>query len=131
MVLTKINEVYSTIFTAHGHGDKYEQNEHLDWKEIESLSDKDVIKIGVGEGNSVYLGSDGVVYACGFNFGGECGLGRKMRKTNVPTEIRYFRKRGINIVDIATAFSHSLALDATGKVYSWGENAGGQCGVRR
>ena len=54
--------------------DKYGKYKYLGWKEIKSLSGKNIVKIGVGEFNSVYLGSDGVVYAYGGNMDGECGL---------------------------------------------------------
>ena len=120
IIFTKCSKVYSTIYAAHGHGDKYKKHKYLGWKEIESLSDKNIIKISVGETNSVYLGSDGVVYSCGDNYGGECGLGPDIERTNVPTEIEYFRENGIEIVDIETGWWHSLALDTNGKVYEWG-----------
>ena len=87
------------------------------WKKIESLRDKNVIKISVGRENSVYLASDGFVHAGGQNLNAECGLGLDIADVNVPTVTEYFRKRGIKIVDIETAFDHSLALDVNGKVH--------------
>ena len=131
IMLTKFSKVYSTIFSAHGHGDKYEKKKYFGWKEIDSLSDKNIIKINVGDTHSNYLGADGVVYACGDNSNGQCGLGCHIKKLNVPTEIGYFREHGIKIVDIVSTFFHSLALDTNGKVYSWGSNNYGQCGVGR
>ena len=129
LIFNKFSKVYSTIFSVHGHSDKYVRYKYLGWRGIESLSDKNIIKIGIGESNSVYLGADGAVYACGDNYDDQCGLGLDIDTINLPTEIGYFREACVKIVDIVTACYHSLALDTNGKVYSWEYNNEGQCGV--
>ena len=79
-------------------------------------------------GSSIYLGADGIVYGCGANHDGEAGLGDDIGHINIPTEIKYFTKNGIKIVDIKSGCYHNLGLDQEGRVYSFGYNTKGQCG---
>ena len=126
MMFSTFNKVYTNAWKGHGLGVEYDRHEQLDWIEIESLSDKDIVQIVVGDGYSLYLGSDGIVYACGCNNVGE--LGNVGDFTYIPREIEAFKENKINIIDIATGFGHSLALDSDKNIYSWGYNAEGQCG---
>ena len=124
----KWSKVYSTVYTPHGHGGKYEHERHFGWKEIEFLNDKDIVKIVAGGGYSICLGSNGVVYSCGYNNVGELGIGGSKHEINIPTEISYFKNNNINIIDIETGYGHSLALDSDNNIYSWGFDSHGQCG---
>ena len=129
----KYSKVYSTVYNrSHGHGDKYKpEKDHLlyfGWREIETLSDKNIIKIIAGQIHSLFLGADGVVYSCGNNTNGECGLGKDIKRINIPTPIEYFIKNGIRIVDIFAGSFHNLVLDNKGRIYSFGYNRDGQCG---
>ena len=131
VIFSKFNSVYSTAYDGHGHGDKYPKKKYFGWKEIEELSNKNIIKVAACSIYVWYLGADGVVYACGddgnqhgieddFDFGQE--------SKNIPTQIRYFEENGIKIVDIAAGYKHSLALDEQGRLYGYGLNHHGQCG---
>ena len=134
LMYSKCSKVYSTIFNRrHGHGEfKPEQAEflHFGWREIETLSDKNIIKIAAGYEHSLFLGADGVVYSCGWNADGLCGLDEDIWwHVKIPTPIVYFIKNGIRIVDISIGCLHSLVLDDQGRIYSFGHNNYRQCGV--
>ena len=127
MMFSKFSKVYTT--TPNGYGVRnvrYEEG----WKEIESLSQNNIIKITAGANFSLYLDSDGIVYAKGNGYMGKLGLGHR-ETVDIPTEIKYFKERNIKIVDIASGYSHSLALDINGRLYAWGKNTKGECGGER
>ena len=125
---SKFNKVYSTVYSTHGHGDKYAAGNYLGWREIEALNNKDIIKVSMGFNHSLFLASDGIVYACGENIDGELGIVEVNGISNIPMEIPFFTKNKIRIVDIATSCYTSLALDEYGRIYAWGYNNCGQCG---
>ena len=127
MTFSKFSKVYTNAYRGHALGAAYDAYHRLGWKEIESLSDKDIVQIVAGAGYSLYLGSDGIVYGCGCNDVGELGNGDK-NEVYIPKEIKYFKENNINIIDIATGYGHSLALDSDNNIYSWGYNSDGQCG---
>jgi alpha-tubulin suppressor-like RCC1 family protein len=80
---------------------------------------------------SLALASDGVVWAWGANEAGQLG---RAPATTVgcgpdPCSIQPQPVRGLPpITAIAAGDDHSLALDATGRVWTWGGNAAGQLG---
>ncbi|MDR2153294.1 MAG: hypothetical protein LBO72_10795 [Helicobacteraceae bacterium] len=82
--------------------------------------------VAMGYDHSFVAGSDGKLYASGFNEYGQLGLGDKTDR-NVFTPVAALE--GKKIVEIATSITHSLALDANGKVYATGANGGGQLGL--
>ena len=139
VIYTKFTKVYSTAYSGHGHGDKYKKQVDFGWKEIEFLSDKNIIKFAVGSNYAIYLAADGTVYGCGNADDGKLGIrnegyGLILRvpedenEVKCPVEITYFKQNDIKIVDIATGYSHSLAVDIAGRIYSWGFNGYGECG---
>ena len=71
----------------------------------------------LGRDTSVFLGSNGVVYASGINDDAECGLGPDMGRTIAPTEIGYFREHGIEILDIPTTAYHWLHWSRMGRFF--------------
>ena len=131
VIFSKFNSVYSTAYDGHGHGDKYPKEKYFGWKEIEKLSNKNIIKIAACFTYVWYLGANGVVYACGYKINqrgltDDADIGQE--SMNIPTEIRYFKENGIKIIDIAAGYKHSLALDEEGKLFGYGANKYGQCG---
>ena len=46
-----------------------------------------------------------------------------------PIRVKYFGNNGVRFLDIACGARHNLALDCNGRVWSWGSNTYGQCGV--
>jgi alpha-tubulin suppressor-like RCC1 family protein len=82
--------------------------------------------ISAGYGHSLLVNSDGTVLAWGDNFNGQLGNGDPiwgpgdppMPYLGSPAPVRV---TGLsNITAAAAGFGHSLALDAEGRVYSWG-----------
>ena len=124
-MFTKYSKVYSTVY---GNKDnKKTDHSKYGWREIETLSDKNIIKIAAGDSHSLFLGPDGVVYSCGNNVDGQCGLRKTIERKKIPTPIKYFIRNGIKIVDISAGSYHSLVLDNKGRIYSFGYNKVGQC----
>ncbi|NLA76680.1 MAG: hypothetical protein GX851_02420, partial [Clostridiales bacterium] len=94
--------------------------------EVTALKDKAVTQIYAGFLNSVALCRDGRVYATGYNYYGQLGLGDCNDK-NSFTEVTSLANKGVT--QIALGNSHSLALCRDGTVYSAGYNNCGQLGV--
>jgi alpha-tubulin suppressor-like RCC1 family protein len=75
------------------------------------------------DGHALALLADGRVFAWGFNEYGQCGFG-----TDTPAEPAPGPVTGLppNVVAIGAGANHSLALDAAGNVWAWGNNSAGQ-----
>ncbi|MDI1452128.1 MopE-related protein [Polyangium sp. 6x1] len=81
--------------------------------------------VAAGANHTLFLSSDGTVWAWGQNSYGQLGNGSSsttpqatpMQATGLPT-----------IKAIAAGAYHSLALDTAGKVWAWGQNSYGQLG---
>lgn len=93
-----------------------------------SLSGKTIVAIAGGEYHSIVLDSTGQVHTWGYNAFG--GLGNNTTsQSNSPINISTFGSlSGKVIVKIANFASHSIALDSTGQVHTWGNNTHGQLG---
>jgi len=76
-----------------------------------------------GEFN-IALCANGSVYSWGPNSRGRLGHQSSQEELTKPTLVPNLR----NIVAISAGYWHSLALDATGKVYSAGNNKSGELG---
>lgn len=82
---------------------------------------------------SLAIGKDGKVYSWGDDAYGQLGRGDEgradcgTRKANCRLDIAAIANFK-DIVQIAVGYSHTLALDATGKVYAFGRNNEGQLG---
>lgn len=90
------------------------------------FDDKDIKikKISCGNEHSLFLTTQGDVYACGNSEDGVIGLNNK---TNQYSPIRISELK--NIESIACGTIHNLALDKDGCAYSWGSSRGGQLGL--
>jgi alpha-tubulin suppressor-like RCC1 family protein len=113
-----------------------------------SSNNIEINKISPGWNHTLFLSTDGKVYACGNNNVGQLGIAAKLRenlnefdkttdtvKANIndtsprktPTLIDFFTEP---IIDIAgKSYAHSLFLTSSGKVYSCGWNWYGQLGL--
>src|ERR1035441_4770459 len=83
-----------------------------------------VTKIAVGEEHSLFLKSDGSLWAMGNNAEGELGDGSNNR-TNRPEQIV-----ASNVTAIAAGYYHSLFLKSDGSLWAMGRNDSGQLGDR-
>ena len=86
-------------------------------------------QIACGKSFVLFLSNSGLVYSRGTkNSKGELGLG-DFKGRSTPTLISIFVKNGDKIISVKCGYKHSLALASNGKVYSWGSNSNGQCGI--
>ncbi|KOO52905.1 putative e3 ubiquitin-protein ligase herc3 [Chrysochromulina tobinii] len=79
-------------------------------------------QIACGELHCVGLATDGGVFTWGCGLMGALGHG-ELGTCHVPTPVAGLRKAG-PMIEVAAGRSHSLALSASGDVYSWGMYAG-------
>ena len=76
---------------------------------------------------SLLLSSDGLVFACGSNQWNQCAASRTVR-----TVSQWQRVDGLpRVVEVACGWSHSLARDEAGEVWTWGRRSMGQAGDGR
>ncbi|KAI9102577.1 regulator of chromosome condensation 1/beta-lactamase-inhibitor protein II [Phlyctochytrium arcticum] len=110
-----------------GHG---EQTFQAGPKPIPELADCQVKDVGCGASHScaLLLGKEGgKVFSWGSNFYGQVGLVQEHAgffdgddQVPVPTQVRGESFADEDIVQVATGDYHTLALSASGKVFSWG-----------
>ena len=127
----KLNIVLSThtgYYPEDGHGDTTSVGTY-EWREIETLKNKDIVAISVGNSHSLFLDTTGNVWACGTNGDGQLGL-KDQRPRSIPTLIDYFKDNEIKIKAIRSGGQFNLALDVNGNVWSWGNNYDGKCGIK-
>lgn len=78
-----------------------------------------------GKYHSLFVTSDGSVYASGFDSAGQLGNGGTAQ---VSTPVRAMLPDGVAIAQVSAGDAHSLALTSSGAVYAWGDNTSGQLG---
>ncbi|CAF1984272.1 unnamed protein product [Rotaria magnacalcarata] len=94
--------------------------------------DEKVILAACGRESSLLATNHGALYAFGSN--NRYQLGIELRESKLiyphPVRIEYFRSR-MSWKQIAMGAEHTCALNYDGKVYVWGSNEDGQCGLAR
>ncbi|CAM4906816.1 unnamed protein product [Rotaria socialis] len=100
----------------------------LDFTKIEEK----VILAACGRESSLLATNHGALYAFGSNRRHQLGIGLKEARLIYPHPVRigYFRSR-MSWKQIAMGAEHTCALNYDGKVYVWGSNEDGQCGLAR
>jgi len=126
LALTDLGEMYSCGYNQHGQLGLGDFAIHRLPEKIRSLDGRRVEIIASGWHHSMAVLDDGILYSWGYNEHGECGHGHRER--NATPEI-VGSLVGRRIVMIAGGQYHSLALDASGDLYSWGWNAYGELGL--
>ena len=82
--------------------------------------------VAAGAYHSLFLKGNGEVWAWGQNAAGQLGTG-STSSTPLPQPSRV---NGLPPIQaIAAGIAHSLALDTSGDVWAWGQNANGQAGL--
>ena len=78
---------------------------------------------------SIALSMDGKVFSWGWNQNGDLGNGNSS-DVNIPVAVKTegTPMKGKTISQISSGGIHNLALSMDGKVYAWGDNAGGKLG---
>ena len=122
LALTSDGFIYAWGDNSQGQiGDGVSSPDRIAPVRVEDL--REVEKITAGLGHSLALTSDGQVYAWGYNYFGELGLGNNQDQ-NRPQEVKSLK----GIKEIAAGDYHSLALGENGMVYAWGYNKYGELG---
>ena len=108
---------------------KFKENKINKFKININIKKNSVIKkIACGKNFAIFLSDTGLVYSYGKNTKGQLGL-EDNKERNTPTINELLIKDGERIIDISCGFKHVLALGNSGKVFSWGSNSNGQCGI--
>lgn len=76
--------------------------------------------------HTMATGSDGNMYAWGFNSAGQLGTGDTVNRLSPAPVIA---PEGVTFTDLEPGGFHTLALGDDGNVYAWGENDRGQLGT--
>ncbi|CAB1451658.1 unnamed protein product [Pleuronectes platessa] len=90
------------------------------------LQNKVVVNVACGQLCSMAVLDNGEIYGWGYNCNGQLGLGNN---GNQQTPCRIAALQGVNIVQVACGYAHTLALTDEGLVYAWGANSYGQLGT--
>src|SRR5690606_19055719 len=80
-------------------------------------------EVSAGFDHAVAIGSDGNVYAWGHVEDGRLGAG-VMRQPTAPVQVSV--PAGATFASVEAGMAFSLALDTTGRAYSWGAGADGK-----
>lgn len=95
---------------------------------LTAFAGKTMTQTAAGLLHSVGLDSTGKVYTWGDNTYGQLGNGTTTSSVT-PVTVTGGALAGKTVTAVAAGFFHSLALDSTGKLYSWGDNTYGQLGI--
>ena len=108
---------------------KFEENNIGKFKININIKKNSVIKkISCGKNFVMFLSDIGMVYSYGSNSKGQLGL-QDYKERKIPCLNELLVNDGERIIDISCGFKHVLALGSSGKVFSWGSNSNGQCGI--
>ena len=100
----------------------------LEFTEIPSLRDQQIVGIYAGLEHSLFLDDLGALWTCGKNKHGQLGNGPFKKWVDIPIQIEYFVSQKIKIKEVACGCAHNLVVSEENVIYSWGKNKSGQCG---
>ncbi|KFM78642.1 Protein RCC2-like protein, partial [Stegodyphus mimosarum] len=92
---------------------------------VETLKDHHIVAAACGRGHTLFLSERGIVYSCGDNKMGQCGLGSQNTTINIPTKIAF---KGRSITKVACGAEFSVIVDVRGGMHSFGCPEYGQLG---
>ncbi|XP_018620658.1 RCC1 and BTB domain-containing protein 2 isoform X2 [Scleropages formosus] len=127
IALTTEGEVFAWGYNNSGQvGSGSTANQPTPRRVSSCLQNKVVVNIACGQLCSMAVLDNGEAYGWGYNCNGQLGLGNN---GNQQTPCRIAALQGINIVQVACGYAHTLALTDEGLVYAWGANSYGQLGT--
>ncbi|WP_445339124.1 RCC1 domain-containing protein [Bifidobacterium sp. ESL0822] len=90
------------------------------------------VQVSAGHYHSLALGSDGYVYAWGYNSSGQLG-NNSSSSSYVPVRVRdpaspNDASKGLKAIQVSAGDYHSLALGSDGYAYAWGDGSYGKLG---
>jgi alpha-tubulin suppressor-like RCC1 family protein len=92
-------------------------------------SNAKIVSIAAGSSHSLALDSDGKLWASGYNYNGQLGLGNNTDQHSFQNVTIFGLAKNATIVSIAAGEQHSFALDSDGKLWATGANYYGQLGL--
>uniref|UniRef100_A0AAQ5Y1P7 BTB domain-containing protein n=1 Tax=Amphiprion ocellaris TaxID=80972 RepID=A0AAQ5Y1P7_AMPOC len=127
IALTTDGEVYAWGYNNSGQvGSGSTANQPTPRRVSSCLQNKVVVNIACGQLCSMAVLDNGEIYGWGYNCNGQLGLGNN---GNQQTPCRIAALQGVNIIQVACGYAHTLALTDEGFVYAWGANSYGQLGT--
>jgi hypothetical protein len=98
-------------------------------KIVDFFIEQHVKLISAGFAHTVVVTAHGEIYSFGLNENGQLGLGHQ-RNENIPKRVESEYFFGQKVSGIACGAYHTLAIiGVEGKVFTWGKNDKGQCGL--
>lgn len=94
-----------------------------------ALQGKTVTAIVAGYYQTFAIDGDGRMYAWGSGTLGQLGIGSAPLREFTPILIDDSTMQGSRVARISSGYQHTLAVDATGRVYGWGRADQGELGV--
>lgn len=92
---------------------------------VAALGKRQVVAVAAAKHHTILCTSVGEVWAMGSNRHGQLGLSNAADTQPEPRRVSALRSQ---VIAIAAANKHSVAVTAAGEVYSWGSNCLGQLG---
>ena len=131
LALTRDGRVHAWGSRSHGQlGDGVRETGRPAAKPVLLASLTNIMAIAAGGQHSLALRQDGTVHACGSNWDGQLGNGKRGEATHsaIPQPVIGPGGAGTltGAVGIAAGGLHSVAVTGAGKVYAWGYNGTGQ-----
>ena len=97
-------------------------------RKIEQVGAKKAEDVWCGGHNSFYRNDKGVLFAWGLNNHGQLGVGHK-ENICAPARVLWLHGEQEEAMEVAGGEHHTIALTKSGRVYVWGRNDEGECGV--
>lgn len=85
------------------------------------------LSVNSGYYRSFAIRNDGTLWGWGFNPGYELGDNTQIHRSS-PVQITA-ADGTVSFTQVSSTHSHALALSTTGRVYAWGRNVDGECGL--
>mmetsp|Transcript_180 Transcript_180/g.159 ORF Transcript_180/g.159 Transcript_180/m.159 type:complete len:203 (-) Transcript_180:65-673(-) len=81
----------------------------------------------MGKMHAIISTQSGKAYSVGDNTYGELGFPREITYKSAPGLIPFFKN--LSVLDVAAGARHTVVLEESGKVFAFGDNSEGQCGI--
>lgn len=116
-----------------GLGDTLNRYEPMKLIIPEKFNNSSIYSFSCGNYFTMYFDTEGVVYSCGLNNEGQCGIKPDFKNNNLNYLLKLNRVYNIpgKVVQISCGENHTLVLTNDNKLFSWGSCEYGQLGIGR